>query len=95
MFSLVICKIAFDAIVVQVQRSIIKTKTQIIIFEIFNIHINHLTLHSMINMALKWYHTNIFKKIFSFIKLWWRLTCFFGLFDCDCTLMLNNIEDPC
>jgi hypothetical protein len=29
-------------------------------FEFFNIHIRHLALHSMINMALKWHNKNIY-----------------------------------
>jgi hypothetical protein len=37
-------------------------------FENFNIHISHLALHSMINMAFKWHHKNISNKITFFIK---------------------------
>jgi hypothetical protein len=42
-----------------------KPKINYLIFKkkIFNIHINHLTLQSMINMALKWHHKNISNKI--------------------------------
>ncbi len=77
--------ITFDATIVKVQRSFIKIKTQNIFFEIFNIHISHLTLHSMINMALKWHHKNISKKITIFIEFWRSLDMLFALFDCDYT----------
>jgi hypothetical protein len=76
---------AFDAIVIQVQNSFIKTKTQKKYFEFFNIHINHLSLHSMTNMALMWHCKNISNKIIIFIKFWRSLDVFFGSFDCDCT----------
>jgi hypothetical protein len=80
--------IDFDATIVQVQRSFIKTKTQIFKLKekkIFNIHITHLALHSMINMALKWYHKNISNKITVFIEFWWSPDVLFGSFDCDYT----------
>ncbi len=64
---------------------LLKPKPKIIFFEFFNIHINHLALHSMINMALKWHHKNIFNKITVFIKFWWLPNMFFGSFDCDYT----------
>jgi hypothetical protein len=49
---------AFNLIVVQVQRSFIKTKTQNDLFlkkyfEFINIHISHFTQLPMITMALK------------------------------------------
>jgi hypothetical protein len=49
---------------------LLKPKPKIYISEIFNIHISHLTLHSMINMALKWHHKNISNKISVFIEFW-------------------------
>jgi len=52
-------------------------------FEFFNIHINHLALHSMINMVLKWHHKNISNKIIVFIKFWWSPDVFFGSFYYD------------
>jgi len=54
-------------------------------FELFNIQINHLALHSMIKMALKWHHKNISNKIIVFIKFWQFPNVFFGSFDCDYT----------
>jgi hypothetical protein len=57
----------------------------IFVFEFFNTHISHLTQHSMINMALKWHHKNIFNKITIFIEFWWSLDVLFGSFDCDYT----------
>jgi len=54
-------------------------------FEFFNIHISHLALHFMINMALKWHHKNIFNKITIFIEFWCLPDMFFSLFDCDYT----------
>jgi len=41
-----------------------------IFFEFFNVHISHLALHSMINMALKWHHKNISNNFTIFIKFW-------------------------
>jgi hypothetical protein len=45
---------------------LLKPKPKILYFEFFNIQINHLALHSMIKMALKWDHKNIFNKIIVF-----------------------------
>jgi hypothetical protein len=64
---------------------LLKLKPKLIIFEFFNIHISHLALHSMIQMALKWQHKNISNKIIVFIEFWWSPNVFFGSFDCDCT----------
>jgi hypothetical protein len=64
---------------------LLKTKPKIIIFEFFNIHINHLKLHSMINMALKWHHKNIYNKIIVFINFWQVPNVFFASFDYDYT----------
>jgi len=73
--------------------SFIKTKTQNnFYFEFFNIHISHLALHSMINMALMWHHKNITNKITIFIEFWRSPYVFFGSFDCDCTLLIINIK---
>jgi len=57
-------------------------------FEFFNIHISHLSLDSMINMALKWHHKNISNKITIFIEFWELPNMFFGSFDCDYTRKL-------
>ncbi len=83
-----------NAIVVQIQRSFTKTKTQNNFFlkkfgEFFNIHITHVSQHSMINMALKWHHKNVFNKIIIFIEFWWSPNMFFGPFDCDYTHYYN------
>jgi hypothetical protein len=58
----------FDVIIVQVQMSFTKTKTQILFFlnlyfEFFISHISHLTQHSTINITLKWHHKNAFNNI--------------------------------
>jgi hypothetical protein len=75
---------------------LLKPKPKIIFlnfcFEFFNIHISHLTLHSMINMSLKWHHKNISNKIIIFIKFWRSPNMLFGLFDYDCTQLLNHNE---
>jgi len=63
-----------------------KKKNWIIFGKFFNIHISHLTLHSMINKALKWHHKNISNKIIVFIEFLWSPDVLFGLFDCDYTL---------
>jgi len=81
--------IGFDATIVQVQRSFIKTKTHNKLvefyFELFNIHISHLTQLPMINMALKWHHKIYVTKL-QFLKwFWWLSNIIFGLFNCDCT----------
>jgi len=72
------------------QAPLLKPKPKIFIlnfyFEFFNIHISHLTLHSMTNMALKWHHKNISNKIIIFIKFWRSLNVLFGSFDYDYTL---------
>jgi hypothetical protein len=49
---------------------LLKLKPKLLFFEFFNIHISHLTLYSMINMALKWHHKNISNKITVFIEFW-------------------------
>jgi hypothetical protein len=86
---------SFDVTIIQVQRSFIKTKTQIIIFsiifEFLNIHISHLAQLPMITMALKWHHKNISNKIIVLKEFWWSSDMVFGLFDCDCTLD-NNLN---
>jgi hypothetical protein len=67
---------------------LLKSKPKIMFFfflEFLNIHISHLTQHSIINMALKWHHKNISNKITVFIEFWRLLNMFFGSFDCDCT----------
>jgi hypothetical protein len=51
----------------------------------FNIHISHLAVHSMINMALKWHHKNISNKIIVFIEFRLSPNMLFGLFDYDYT----------
>jgi hypothetical protein len=82
--------IAFDAIVVQVQMSFTKTKTQNILnfyFELFNTDISHLAQESTINMAIMWHHKNISNKITIFIEFWWLLEVLFGSFHCDYTLL--------
>jgi len=71
---------AFDVIIVQIQRSFIKTKTQNNFFEflfwILQHYINHLAQHSMIKMTLKWHHKNISNKITILTKLCGHPTCF-------------------
>ncbi len=47
--------------------------------------INHLAQHSMINMALKWYHKNISNKIIIFSEFWQSPNVLFDSFDCDYT----------
>jgi hypothetical protein len=59
-------------------------------FEFFNIHINHLALHSMINMTLKWHHKNISNKIIILIEFWWLFDVLFGSFDCDYTHVAHD-----
>ncbi len=75
---------------------LLKPKPKIIIFnyffEFFNIHINNLTIHSMINMALKWHHKNTSNKITIFIKFWQTPNIFFGLFNCDYTHCKNKTK---
>jgi len=68
--------IAFDATIVQVQRRFINIKTQNNYLDFFNIHICHLTLHSMINLELKWHHKNISNKITFFIGFGNHPMCF-------------------
>ncbi len=58
-------------------------------FEFFNIHISHLTLHSMVNMALKRNHKNISNKTIVFMEFWWSLDVLFGSIDCDYTHFLK------
>jgi hypothetical protein len=73
--------IVFYAIVVQVQRSFNKTKTQNNFFSIFILnfsknHIFHLIELPMITMGLKWHHENIFNKIQFSKNFGGRLTWF-------------------
>ncbi len=90
-FSLVIYKINFlTQLLFKFKGPLLKPKPKIFFlnfeFEFFNIHISHLALHSMINMALKWHHKNISNKIIDFINFWWSHDVLFGSFDCDYTL---------
>ncbi len=64
---------------------LLKSKAKIFYFEFFNIHISHLSQHSIINMALKRNHKNIYNKIIVFIEFWWSPNLSFGSFDCDYT----------
>ncbi len=70
-------------------------------FEIFNIHISHLTLQSIINMTLKWHNKNISNKIIVFIEFWQLPDVLFVLFDYDCThmpypgLVIHTITKTC
>jgi hypothetical protein len=54
-------------------------------FELFSIHINHLTKLPMINIALKWHHKNISNKVTILKKFWPSSNMVLGLFDCDYT----------
>jgi hypothetical protein len=58
---------------------LLKPKPKLFIFELFKIHINHLALHSMINMTFKWHHKNISNKIIVFIDFWHLPNVFFGI----------------
>jgi hypothetical protein len=40
---------------------------KMIFLEFFNIHINHLSQISLINMTLKWHYINLFEKIDNFL----------------------------
>jgi len=89
----------FDATIVQVQKSFIKTKTQFlfyfIYFELFNIHISHLALQSMINMVLKWHHKTISNTIIIFIEFWWALDIFLNCLIVTTSFMTNETYQNC
>jgi hypothetical protein len=97
-FSLIICKI--DYFLCNCCSSLLlkpkpqKKKIEFFL-EFFNIHISHLTLHSMISMALKWHHKNIFNKITVFVKFWQSPNMFFDSFDCDYTRRVYGSSWPC